>query len=194
MAVPAVSEHLRRIREVWKNVRAALNHSSQRNQHLADFHRSPAPEYRPGHQVWLSSHDLPLQTGSHKLSPRFIGLFETDRIINPTAVRLKLPASLNIHPTFHVSLLKPVSSSALSPLAEPPPPPWLIDNHPAFTISKIFDVRDRGRGFQCLVDWEGYGLEERSWIPRRLILDNTLIRDFYKELPHKPGRPPGGAR
>ncbi len=112
VVVPAVSEHLRRIREVWRNIRTALNCSSQRNQRLADLHHSPAPDYRLG-QVWLSSRDLPLQTESRKLSPHFIGPFQIDRIIIPTAVRLKLPASMNIHPTFHVSLLKLVSSSSL---------------------------------------------------------------------------------
>lgn len=130
---------------------------------------------------------------SHKLAPCFVGPFEVDRVINPAAVRLKLPASLPVHPTFHVSQLKPVSSSDLCPPAEPPPPTRIIDNAPAYTVSKILDVRRRGRGFQFLVDWTGYGPEELSWISWALILDHTLLSDFYREFPHKLGRAPGGA-
>ncbi|XP_061616149.1 uncharacterized protein LOC133471037 [Phyllopteryx taeniolatus] len=101
VAVPAVRDHLRRVKSVWKDVRTALVRSAERNKRLAGLRRSPAPEYK-------------------------------------------------------VSLLKPVS---------------------------ILDVRPRGRGYQYRVDWEAYGPEERSWIFRKLILDDSLLSDFYAAHP-----------
>lgn len=75
---------------------------------------------------------------------------------------LALSPSMCIHPTFHVSQIKSFVESPLSPLTCLPPIAWLVDDHPAFTVNRILDVRWRGRGLQYLVDWEEYRPEERS--------------------------------
>ncbi len=105
-----------RCRQILKDTQITLEHTRENYQRLADLHRNPAPPYQPGQSVWLSTENIPFCTETHKLSPRFISPFPVIEVINPSAVKLKLPNPMKIHPAFHVSQLKPVSSSDLSTL------------------------------------------------------------------------------
>lgn len=191
--IPSVKAHVQNCRRIWAQATAALQRTSAQNKRIADRKRIAAPKFSPGQMVWLSSKDFPLKSCSRKLSPRFLGPYPVEAVVGPSSVRLKLPHHLRIHPVFHVSLLKPFLSSPLCPPSEPPPPARVIDGHPAYTVRRIVDVRPRGRGRQYLVDWQGYGPEERSWVPRSFILDPSLITDFERlSASSSTGRPPGG--
>lgn len=53
----------------------------------ANHQRAPAPTYSPRHKAGLAAEDIPLRATSRKLSPHYIGHFEVDRIISPSAVK-----------------------------------------------------------------------------------------------------------
>ena len=66
--------------------------------------------------------------------------------------RLSLPKHLR-HPTFHVSQLKPVSSSNLNPPSDSPPPPGpSIIHHPTYGVRKLLEAQG------CRSWWIGRGM------------------------------------
>ena len=196
LAVPCVRDHIRRCRRTWKRARETLLRTTERTRRGANRRRVPAPPYQPGQRVWLRARDLPLPVASRKLASRFIGPFEINKVVNPAAVQLVLPPSLKIHPVFHVSQLKPVSTSVLSPVPTPPPSSLTLqDGDPAWRVRKLLDVRRRGRGLQFLVAWEGFpDVEDNTWVPRSYLLDPSLVRDFYRDNPDAIRRSPGVSR
>lgn len=62
-------------------------------------------------------------SGFKEAGTKFICPYKIEKVVKTPAAKLQLPASLRVHPTFHIPLIKQVSSSHLCP----PPPPHLID-------------------------------------------------------------------
>ncbi|KAI2643971.1 Retrotransposon-derived protein PEG10 [Labeo rohita] len=142
--VPAVEHWFRESKGVWDSAHHHLQCAVRQQKRFADVRRRPAPAYQPGDQVWLSTRDLRLRQPCRKLSPRYIRLFKILRQINDVTFQLQLPLRYRIHPTFHVSLLKPFYPSATeTPGAEAePPPPEVLDQPSIYAVHEILDLRD----------------------------------------------------
>ncbi|KAL0155123.1 hypothetical protein M9458_049386, partial [Cirrhinus mrigala] len=164
---------------VWDSAHHHLQRAVCRNKLFADTRCRTSPSYQPGDQVWLSTRDL---------RPRYIGPFKILRQINDVTFQLQLPPRYRIHPTFHVSLLKPFFPSATEPPGAElePPPPEVLDQLSIYSVREILDSRRRGGHLEYLIDWEGYGPEERSWVPRDDVLDPMLLADFHRDHPDRP--------
>lgn len=103
VAFPSIQAYLTSCKEVRQHTHAALTHFFCRSQRLA------VPTAFPCSPVPTRTEDLALPPGS-----LLVGSFEIEKIINPLAVCLKLPASFRAHPTYHISQIKPVSMSVLN--------------------------------------------------------------------------------
>ncbi len=175
------------------NVSLTSGYHPQQTQ--ADRHRRQNPEYQAGQWVWLSTRDLRLRLPCRKLSPRYVGPYQIRHQITPVSFELTLPNHFRVSPTFQVSLLKPADGpeeGSEEPPEEEGPLPVSMEGEEIYQVRELLDSRRRGRALQYLVDWEGYGPEERSWVNADDILDPSLVEDFHRDHPEKPAPRPRG--
>ncbi|KAJ8904380.1 hypothetical protein NDN08_000899 [Rhodosorus marinus] len=70
------------------------------------------PEFSTVEVVLLSTTNLPLRDPK-PFRPRYIGPFKVARKVNAVAYTRTLPAEMDMHPTFHVSLLRKLQESTI---------------------------------------------------------------------------------
>lgn len=181
--VPAVDYWFQESKRVWDEAHHHLQRAVRRQKMTADLRIVTAPTHQPGQKVWLSTWDIMLRLPCRKLSARFVGHFIVEQI-NPVTYKLQLPPQYKIHPTFHVSLLKPFHSPvSIEPdQTEEPPVPLLLEEGSIYNVKEILESWWRGGRLEYLVDWEGFGPEERSWVPTDDILDPALLEGFHTTI------------
>lgn len=177
------------LRNTQQLAQSQLQQAQQSHAHYANLKRISPPDIKEGDQVLLARRNIRTTRPSSKLDAHKLGPFVIKKVINPVAFELDLPASMRIHPVFHVSLLEPYRPSSLASRQQAvPPPPELILGEDAYVVSQILDSRSRCRSLQYYVDWEGYGPQERSWVRASdFDDDNDLVLDFHRAHPDKPG-------
>lgn len=105
--VPAATDFLERLRSSWEAARRNLETAKASQKCQADKKRRPHSDVNVGDLVLLSTKNLALKGVTRKLAPRFVGPY---RVVHTrgTAATLDLPPEFGkVHPTFHVSLLRP---------------------------------------------------------------------------------------
>lgn len=164
--------------EVQDNLlRAKISQSVQSNKH-----RSLKFPFRVGSRVRLSTshrrneYKAKGEKRVAKFMPRYDSPYTiTDVDEEHSTITLDLPNSPNIFPVFHTSEILPFMESNISLFPsrrlEEPPPILTEDSDEEYFIEKVLDTRRRGRGYQYLVHWKGYGAEEDRWLPGSELQD-----------------------
>ena len=138
----------------------ALAQASMEEQ--ANRNRTPAPRYKVGDQVWLSTANIKTQRPSKKLDYKQIGPYRVIEKVGPTSYRLELLKSIKIHSVFHSSLLRLYREDLLPNQRLPPAPPVEIKGEQEWEVKEILDSRWHYGRLQYKARWAGYKADE-TW-------------------------------
>lgn len=136
-----------------------------------------AQKYNVGDMVYLSTRYLKTPRASKKLDQKYIGPFEVKRVVNDAAYTLELPSTMNVHPTFHVSLLEGATEAKMAQRDQMEVQPQVLADEEDPEVWEVEEVRGQMRGddgtWYYRVVWKGYPGED-TWEPAVHLSPSTL--------------------
>ena len=134
--------------------------------------------------MWLDVRNIKTRRPSVKLNHCHLGPYKVVESIGTSAIRLRLSATVQIHPVFRVSLLEHAADNPFPGQVAPPPPAVIVDGEKEWEVETIFDSRLHYNRFQYLVKWKGY--DAPTWQPATdLEHSSGLIREFHQLWPDR---------
>lgn len=170
---PAAYRYARSMQEMVEEAQDSLAKAARRMKKYADKGRRPL-EFQVGDKVLLKLtpqiwKKISSKTVHRGLIQKYDGPFEIVKKVGNVAYRLQLPDRLKVHPTFHVSFLKPfhedTADTSRQQAKRAPPVIRLQFNK---EVEKILSHRTQGqskknRRTDYLVQWKGCSEAEASW-------------------------------
>ncbi|SOV08098.1 uncharacterized protein UDID_17285 [Ustilago sp. UG-2017a] len=191
---PTTRSYTDQLKQLHEYVRGELVKANSQSAEQFDKRRLPAPQFRPGDRVWLSTDNICSLRPTKKLDYRRLGPFSVSEIISSHAYRLQLPPSMKIHNVFHVDRLEPYVANTIPNRVQPPPPPVEVESDLEYEVEQILDskVDHRYRDpLFYLVRWARYGPDHNSWEPAsNLTHASDLITEFHTANPTRPSPTP----
>jgi transposase InsO family protein len=175
------AERLERIHEV---ARVEMRYAQMRQADGADRHRMPAPAFQPGDLVWVDGRNWRTARPSRKLENKHHGPYRVIRTIGTHAYELDIPATIQKHRTFPVSLLHAAAEDPLPGQVTPPPLPVIVEGEEEWEVEEILDSRRiRGR-LQYLVKWRGF--TDPTWEPEENLTEVEAVDTYHERYPARP--------
>jgi hypothetical protein len=177
-------DHLNALHQV---LRQELTIAQERMKRNYDAHTDPAPDLQVGQKVWLSARNIITKRRSKKLDYKQLGPYTILEKYGSSAFRLDLPSQMEIHPTFHVSLLHPYKENNIPDRIPAPPPIVIVNDLPHEEIDAILDSRTYKGALQYFVSWKNQPNNE--WVDSEDINAPMLIAEFRRLYPNKVSAP-----
>jgi transposase InsO family protein len=183
---PAAEERAKIMRSIHQQLQHALTDAIATQARFYNRKVKEAPQFQIGDQVWLLRRNIITTRPSDKLDYKRLGPFRVTEKIGKVNYRLQLPASMKIHPVFHVNLLEPFHPNDIPGRVQDPPPPVTVDGHEEFEVEEILDSRTRRGQLQYYVHWKDWPVSNRTWEPAANLANAPdLVDAFHRTYPRK---------
>ena len=187
---PSAKYLIANMRSVWKWIRKHIKLANLSYTYFANRKRQIFPQkLKAGDMVWLNRRNIKTMRPSLKLDYKFLGPFKVLKVTHQGLnVTLKLPPSMPIYNTFHISLIKRYIPNLFLKRVHELAPPIIVEGVEEYEVEEILDSKLYYHKPIFLIKFLNYDLAENEWCSLESIQNcPEHIINFFNKYPEKPG-------
>jgi len=170
--VEKATELIERMRKVQKETKATLRKAQEEMKWQVDKERRKVEIWKKEDRVILSTKDLVFRERSiKKLTEKYVESYVIEEVVSKNAVKLKLPASMRIHPVVNMSRVVRYREPGKEQKVEKPKP-MEVDRVKEWEVEKILNKKKLRGVMKYLVWWKKFTAENNIW-EKEEDLENT---------------------
>ena len=177
--VESVTEFVERMKKVQEEAEAALKKTQEEMKRYVDRGRRETEVWKKGDRVLLSTKNLVFkERPTKKLTERYVGPYAIEEVVLSSAVKLRLPCLMRIHPVVNVSRIVKYKEQVKGQKKKEGKPVE-VEGVGEWEVEKILNKKKMSGIEKYLIRWKGFTAEGDTW-ERKENLKNAeeLIEEF----------------
>ncbi len=174
-----------KMKNIWEYIKTKLANAQASYKHHADRTRKDSSKYRLEDLVWLFIKNIKTNRSSKKLNNKMIDLYKITKILKD-ACQLDLSASMKIHNSFHVSLLRLAFIDSLTDEIQSSSSPIIVDKKEKYEIDDVLNNKYHYNKLQYRVSWIEHSSND-IWYSAENFQDNSkeILKDYHDKYSDK---------
>ena len=161
--VECATEFVERMKKVHEGAGVALKKTQEEMKRYVDHSRRETEKWKRGDRVLLSTKDLVFkERPMRKLTERYVRPYEIEEVISLNAVKLRLPASMRIHPVVNVSWIVRYKEQVKGQKKKEGKP-IEVEGAEKWKVERILNKKKIRGVEKYLVRWKGFIVEGDIW-------------------------------